>query len=393
MTRRYKVMFSAGEASGDMHAANALRSLKSQGVDVEAVAVGGPKLAAEGAEILLDCRELSVIGIFEVLIQYRRLLKKLHFVRDCLREQKPDLLVIVDYPDFNLKLAETARELSIPVLFYISPQVWAWREHRVHRIGSLVSMMAVIFPFEVAFYEKAGVPVRYVGHPLVDEVGSSLSREQAREALGVPGEAPVVALLPGSRKGEVGRVLPVMHDALTHLRKQRSDVRVLLPVAGTLDDELLDQLLGPDDSIIRIRGRAYDVMQASDAVMTASGTATLETAMMGTPMAIVYRINWLSYQIMSRMIRIPDIGLVNIVAGRRVVQEFVQKAAEPQAIANEVLRLIEDHDYAETMRRNLSLVQGKMGDGGASDKVADLIKEMLTGKVRRASEASGQASG
>ena len=393
MTRRYKVMFSAGEASGDMHAANALRSLKSQGVDVEAVAVGGPKLDAEGAEILLDCRELSVIGIFEVLIQYRRLLKKLHFVRDCLREQKPDLLVIVDYPDFNLKLAETARELSIPVLFYISPQVWAWREHRVHRIGSLVSMMAVIFPFEVAFYEKAGVPVRYVGHPLVDEVGSSLSREQAREALGVPGEAPVVALLPGSRKGEVGRVLPVMHDALTHLRKQRSDVRVLLPVAGTLDDELLDQLLGPDDSIIRIRGRAYDVMQASDAVMTASGTATLETAMMGTPMAIVYRINWLSYQIMSRMIRIPDIGLVNIVAGRRVVQEFVQKAAEPQAIANEVLRLIEDHDYAETMRRNLSLVQGKMGDGGASDKVADLIKEMLTGKVRRASEASGQASG
>ena len=393
MTRRYKVMFSAGEASGDMHAANALRSLKSQGVDVEAVAVGGPKLAAEGAEILLDCRELSVIGIFEVLIQYRRLLKKLHFVRDCLREQKPDLLVIVDYPDFNLKLAETARELNIPVLFYISPQVWAWREHRVNRIGSLVSMMAVIFPFEVAFYEKAGVPVRYVGHPLVDEVGSSLSREEAREALGVPGEAPVVALLPGSRKGEVGRVLPVMHDALTHLRKQRSDVRVLLPVAGTLDDELLDQLLGPDDSIIRIRGRAYDVMQASDAVMTASGTATLETAMMGTPMAIVYRINWLSYQIMSRMIRIPDIGLVNIVAGRRVVQEFVQKAAEPQAIANEVLRLIEDHDYAETMRRNLSLVQGKMGDGGASDKVADLIKEMLTGKVRRASEASGQASG
>ena len=376
-----------------MHAANALRSLKSQGVDVEAVAVGGPKLAAEGAEILLDCRELSVIGIFEVLIQYRRLLKKLHFVRDCLREQKPDLLVIVDYPDFNLKLAETARELNIPVLFYISPQVWAWREHRVHRIGSLVSMMAVIFPFEVAFYEKAGVPVRYVGHPLVDEVGSSLSREQAREALGVPGEAPVVALLPGSRKGEVGRVLPVMHDALTHLRKQRSDVRVLLPVAGTLDDELLDQLLGPDDSIIRIRGRAYDVMQASDAVMTASGTATLETAMMGTPMAIVYRINWLSYQIMSRMIRIPDIGLVNIVAGKRVVQEFVQKAAEPQAIANEVLRLIEDHDYAETMRRNLSLVRGKMGDGGASDKVADLIKEMLTGEARRASDASGRASG
>lgn len=381
MTRRYKVMFSAGEASGDMHAANALRSLRSQGVDVDAVAVGGPKLAAEGAEILLDCRELSVIGIFEVLIQYRRLLKKLHFVRDCLREQRPDLLVIVDYPDFNLKLAETARELGIPVLFYISPQVWAWREHRVHRIGSLVSMMAVIFPFEVAFYEKANVPVRYVGHPLVDEVGSSLSRDEARTALGVPGEAPVVALLPGSRKGEVSRVLPVMRDALKDIRALRPDVRVLLPVAGTLEDSLIDQLLGDTTDILRVRGRAYDVMQASDAVMTASGTATLETAMMGAPMAIVYRINWLSYAIMSRMIRIPDIGLVNIVAGKRIVQEFVQKKAEPAAIAGEIIKLIEDQAYATEMRKDLAVVRDKMGDGGASDKVAILIKDMLNGEA------------
>ncbi|MDO6459530.1 lipid-A-disaccharide synthase [Granulosicoccaceae sp. 1_MG-2023] len=382
MSRPYKVMFSAGEASGDMHAANALRSLKAQGIELEAVAVGGPKLAAEGAEILLDCRELSVIGIFEVLIQYRRLLKKLNFVRDCLREQKPDLLVIVDYPDFNLKLAETARELGIPVLFYVSPQVWAWREHRVHRIGSLVSMMAVIFPFEVAFYEKAGVPVRYVGHPLVDEVGSDLSREQAREALGVAGEAPVVALLPGSRRGEVGRILPVMRDALEILRRQRPDVRFLLPVAGTLEDGLVDNLLGDSsEAIIRVRGRAYDVMQAADAVLTASGTATLETAMMGTPMAIVYRVNWLSYAIMSRMIRIPDIGLVNIVAGRRIVQEFVQKQARPEAIAAELQRLLDDPGYAAQMRAELAQVQAKMGEGGASDKVAALIGEMLTGKA------------
>ncbi|MCB1757180.1 MAG: lipid-A-disaccharide synthase [Gammaproteobacteria bacterium] len=378
LNKPFRIMISAGEASGDMHGALALRELKKQGLEFTSFGMGGPKLQAEGTEIVLDCRELSVIGIFEVLIQYRKLLRKLEYLRDSLRREKPDLLIIVDYPDFNLKLAETARELNVPVLFYISPQVWAWREKRVQRIGSLVSMMAVIFPFEVRFYEDAGVPVRYVGHPLVDEVHTELSREQAREAFALNDGDTVLGILPGSRNGEVKRVLPIMLAALDELKKTRPDIKVLLPAAPTLDRSLLDGLLAAHaDSVQVLDGRAYDVMQACDAVMTASGTATLETAMMGVPMTIVYRVNPVSYAIMSRMIRIPWIGLVNIVAEKPVVKEFLQKRAKPRDIAREVKRLLEDQSYADDMRAELRIVREKMGEGGGSANVARLIRDML----------------
>jgi lipid-A-disaccharide synthase len=312
-----------------------------------------------------------------VLIQYRKLLKKLELLRASLRKNKPDLLIIIDYPDFNLKLAETAKEMGVPVLFYISPQVWAWRSHRVHRIGTLVSMMAVIFPFEVAFYEKASVPVQYVGHPLVDEVHSSLSKAQAREKFELPPTAPVLAILPGSRDGEVKRVLPIMLKVVDQLRLEYPHLKVLLPCAGTLDKQNLNALLQEHRDITVIEAQAYDVMMACDAVLSASGTATLETAMMNIPLAIVYKINPISYAIMSRMIRIDNIGLVNIVAGKRIVQEYIQHQAKPQAIAAEVSRLLSDTQYTDKMREELKAVRLKMGTGGASVKVAKLVLGLL----------------
>jgi len=374
----YRLMVSAGEASGDMHAALALNALAKHDVSFSSFGMGGPKLQALGTELVLDCRELSVIGIFEVIVQYRKLRRKLETLRDSLRREKPDLLVIVDYPDFNLKLAETANALGVPVLFYISPQVWAWRAHRVHRIGKLVSMMAVIFPFEVPFYRDAGVPVRYVGHPLVDEVGSTLSKAEARAAFSLPNTGAIVGLLPGSRTGEVKRVLPTMLAAYTRVRAQHPETHAILPCAPTLDRSVLDEILRDYDAPIDVvDGRTYDVMQACDAIMSASGTATLETAMMGVPMTIVYRVNPISYTIMSRMIKIPYIGLVNIVAEKRIIREFVQRDAQPDAIADEVLRLLTDDDYAASMRTELGRVRDKMGEGGASEHVAELIADML----------------
>lgn len=360
-----------------MHAAHALNALRARGMDVNCFGMGAGKLAAAGMELLVDCRELAVIGIVDVLINYPRFLKRLAALRVAMRERRPDLLLIVDFPDFNLKLAETASELGIPVLFYISPQVWAWRSKRVHRIGKLVTHMAVLFPFELEFYEKAHVPVTYVGHPLVDDAHSPFTQREAQQHFGLSGTAPLVALLPGSRNGELQRNLPVMLAAAERVQQKLPDCRFLLPRAPTLDADALEQLLTNSTVVITIAdGEAYHVMRAADAVLSASGTATLETAMLGTPMAIVYVINAINYALMRRMIQIDDIGLVNIVAGKRIVQEFVQHNAQPEAMADELVRLLTDDDYADEMRCELDVVRERMGEGGASGRVAALIEQL-----------------
>lgn len=378
MSKRPRIMLSAGEASGDMHAAHAIEALHAHGIDPVLYGMGGPHLANLGMELTLDCRELAVIGIVEVLIQYRKIMAKLEILRDRLRSDPPDLLILVDYPDFNLKLAETAKSLGIPVLFYVSPQVWAWRPKRVERIGNLVDMMAVLFPFEVKFYEEANIPVRFVGHPLVDEVYSNFTPSEAKQHLDVDESRPLVGLLPGSRKGEIKRVLPILLESAKHVLTSNPDVAFVIPVAPTLQaSELEEQVTASGLEIKLVSDKTYDVMQACDAIITASGTATLEVGMMQTPMAIAYRVNPITFAIMHRMITIPDIGLVNIVAGKRIVEEFIQKQADPMAIAQEITHILNDDDYRKNMIEELKQVKEKMGDGGASENVAQLIKEML----------------
>jgi lipid-A-disaccharide synthase len=372
-----KIMISAGEASGDTHAAHAIEALRAKGIEPKLLGMGGPKLEALGMELVLDARELAVVGIVEVLVQYRSILKKLNHLRDALRREKPDLLVCVDYPDFNLKLCETARECGVPVLFYVSPQVWAWRPKRVERIGKLVDVMAVLFPFEVDFYRKAGVPVRYVGNPLLDQVPQNPDRAALRTEFGV-GDKPVLGLLPGSRRGEIQRLLPVMLESVRELIARVGPIDCLLPVAGTLPRELIAEPVEASRLPIRLLdGRAHDVIAASNAVLTASGTATLEVGLVGTPMAIVYRVQPITYFIMRRMMIINDIGLVNIVAGRRVVQEFLQGDAKPKLIADELQQLLQDADYAAQIRAELAQLREKMGEGGGAENVAALMAEML----------------
>lgn len=377
---RLNLMISAGEASSDMHAAHVIDELRSRGVEFDCFGMGANKLKAAGMELTLDCRELSVIGIVDVLINYPRFMRRLATLRKTMAQRKPDLLIIVDYPDFNLKLAETAKELGIPVLFYISPQVWAWRKKRVKRIGQLVSHMAVLFPFEVDVYEEADIPVTYVGHPLVDDAKSEFNKTDARTHLNVPGNEKLVALLPGSRNAELKHNFPVMLETATVLKNKYPNIQFVVPIAPTLERTTVDELLAQlPFEVHSTDGQSYHVMRAADVVLCASGTATLETAMLGTPMAVMYIINPINYAIMKRLIQIDDIGLVNIVAGKRICQEFVQHEAQPEAMAQELEKCLNNNDYRQSMEAELNQVQQKMGSGGASQRVASLIESLALG--------------
>lgn len=376
--RPRQVFVVAGEASGDHHAARMIEEMHGLAPDLHFVGIGGEAMQRAGAEILVDSAEMAVVGLVEVLANYRFLKGVLDRMRQELRVRRPDLLILVDYPDFNLRLAETAQELGIKVLFYISPQVWAWRRKRVYRIKKLVDMMAVVFPFESAFYEEAGVPVRFVGHPLVDEVDSAVDQQGARQAFGLETGRPVLGLFPGSRRSEIKRLLPILLTTAERIRQQRPDVQFILPRASTVSEAFIAPYLAKAQiPLTVIPGRAHDVMRACDAIVCASGTVTLEIALMKVPMVVIYRISPLSYQILSRMVKLDHIALCNIVAGERVVPELIQHEATPARISEQALQLLNDSDLAAQMRQAMETVQRNLGEGGASHNVARLALEML----------------
>ena len=376
------IMVSAGEASGDSHASHALQALQESGTQFSSFGMGAGALQAAGTELIVDCRDLAVMGIVEVLLNYPKFVKRLKLLRKALTTRKPDLLLIVDFPDFNLKLAETAKAAGIPVLFYISPKVWAWRAGRVPRIGSLVSHMAVLFPFEVNIYQQAGIPVTYVGNPVVRDAVSQYTRDEACNYLGLQAGSPVIAILPGSRKSEIQRHLPAMCSTINQLTKQIPDLQVILPVAPTLEFDYISQMLGSTfveslgRSLVLTEKDSRDVLRAADVAFVASGTATLETALIGTPMIVIYIINRLNYAIVKHLIKIPDVSLVNIVAGKRIVPEYIQHAAQPELMANDLQSLLKDSNRRETMMADLAAVKHAMGDSHASKRVASLIQQM-----------------
>ena len=387
-----RVLLVAGEASGDMHAANLARELRLLDPAVEIRGMGGDAQRAAGVEIVVDNRDLAVVGLIEVLRHYPRIRRALRSLEHYLERERPDLLVLVDYVEFNLKLALTAKRLGVPVLFYVSPQVWAWREHRVKRIGQRIDMMAVIFPFEVAFYERHGIPVRYVGNPLVGHVKPTRARADCFRDFDLDPAHPVIGLLPGSRRSEVSRLLPLFAATALRLHALRPHLQFVLPVAPGLDRAWVASLLPPEPRISLAHGASYDAMQLCDVILTASGTATLETALMNVPMVLAYKVAPLSYAILSRLVKVPDIGLVNIVAGRRIVPEFVQHAATPEAIAPELLRLLEDTEYRAALQAGLNEVRDKLGDDRASRRVAALALEMLRHGAHAADSVSTPVS-
>lgn len=381
--KQWHVVVIAGEPSGDLHAADFVTAFRELASHTRFSGMGTTAMRNAGVEIVVDSARLAVMGLVEVLGRYGEIRKALATMRRHLQETKPDLLVLVDYVEFNLRLAQTAKQLGIKVLFYVSPQVWAWRPGRMDRIGRSIDAMAVLFPFEVEVYQKHGIAVRYVGNPLVDQVRVNSSPKAIRAKFGLSTSAPLVGLLPGSRLSEVRRHFPVMVKACELLRQKIPGIQFVVAVADNIDAgaELRQHLPG-GFNIRLIKGQSHELMAASDALIVASGTATLEAGLLATPMAILYKVSPFTYFILKRFILIPNIGLVNIVAGKRIVQEFVQQAATPQAISKEIERLLTDHSYAESVRQELLGIREKLGQGGASERLAAMAKELLeTGHI------------
>lgn len=372
------VMLVAGEASGDLHAAHLVEALKALDPQIHFMGMGSTRMRAVGVELLVDSANIAVVGLVEVLAHYPELKSAMHSLRSALMERRPALLILIDYPDFNLRLAATAKQAGVKVLYYISPQVWAWRAGRVKKIRRLVDMMAVVFPFEVPIYQSAHVPVRYTGHPLVDEVVSDMNTEQAREQLGLKVDTQWVGLFPGSRKSELKRLLPILVQTAEILLERFPQLQFVLPLAPGLTRNDLDS--GLDDvalPITVVENSIHEVIQSCDVIVTASGTATLQIALLEKPMAIIYRIAPLSYWIARFLINVKHVGLVNIVLNRRAVREFIQQDAQPQRIANEISRLLTDESYAAQMHQDLLEVRKKLGEGGGSQRTAKLALEVM----------------
>jgi lipid-A-disaccharide synthase len=374
------IMFSAGESSGDQHAANMFLELKQQRPDIQGLGMGGVKMSQAGIDIRYDSGSIGVIGVVEVLKHYREIRRALKLMQQLVATERPDLLVCVDYKEFNFKLARFAKQRGIKVLFYVSPQVWAWRPGRVKTYGKAIDMMAVIFPFETAYYEAEQVPVRYVGHPSVDKVHPKRSQQEDKARYGLDPTRPVIGLLPGSRANEINRLLPVMLQAATQLRVKFPDIQFVLPQADSISDALLEMYLDQshsDLSIKVVKNEPYDVIQCCDVVMTTSGTATLEIALLGVPMVITYKLAALTYYLGRLLINTPFIGLPNIVFGKAIIKELIQHEANADNLVKELSLILTDKDYADQMRANLLHVKQELGQEGGSKNMADLALEML----------------
>jgi lipid-A-disaccharide synthase len=374
----YTVLFSAGESSGDQHAAHMFQELQKLCPSLKGMGMGGNKMRQAGIDILFDSSGIGVIGLVEILKHYGEIRLALQIMKQTLMDEKPDLLICVDYKEFNLKLARFAKKLGVKVLFYVSPQVWAWRSGRVVTYGKAIDMMAVIFPFETAYYEAKNVPVRYVGHPSVDKVHPLYSKAEDLQRFGLDAKRPIVGILPGSRSNEIKRMLPVMLQAAAQLAQRHADMQFLLPQADSVDDGILHEHLQNSSLPINvIKQQAYDVIQCCDAVMTTSGTASLEIALLGVPMLIAYRLSPLTYWLGKQLVKIPFIGLPNIIAGRAVVKELIQHEASAENMALEIERLLNDQNYRADCLKGLQQVKQRLGEGGGSKNMAELALEML----------------
>jgi lipid-A-disaccharide synthase len=368
-------MIVAGEASGDMHGARLIAALKEQAPGAQICGIGGPELTRQGVEILYDASQLAVVGIVEVISHFRFIREAMRALEKRLREQPPDLLILIDYPDFNLILAKKAKRLGIPVFYYISPQVWAWRSGRVKTIKKLVDRMGVILPFEQEFYRKFGMNVDFVGHPLMDAVQPTRSREDFLHSLGIAPESTVIGILPGSRKREIAGMLPVFLAAAKRMQEQMRPKPVfVLPLAPTLSEEdlLANGLAEAGVEVRVVRENRYDLMGACSAVMAASGTVSLELAILNVPMVISYRVSPLTYFLGRRLIKVQYASLVNLVAGREVVPELLQDEAVPEKIAQATMRLIENQAERTRMLAGLAEVRERLGGPGASERSARL---------------------
>jgi len=373
-----RIMIVAGEASGDIYGADLVREAHKLDPELHFFGIGGQRMRETGVQTLVDSADMAVVGLVEVLKHFDVIAAAFLKLKGILRNDPPALLILIDYPGFNLRLAKVARRAGVKVLYYISPQIWAWRQGRLKKISRLVDHMAVILPFEAAFYERAGVPVTFVGHPMLDMVQVSMNREQAASSFGLDPSRKIVGLFPGSRNSEIERLLPVIIDTAKLLKKRFPGIQFVVPIASTLSrDDLAPQILAAGIEVTFTHDRIHDLIRACDAVVSVSGTVTLEIALIGTPMVIIYKLSPLTYMLAKRLVKIEHIGLCNIVAGETVVKELIQHEATPARISAEMEKILDNVPYANGMKQKLSAVRSQLKRGGASANVARLAISVM----------------
>ena len=374
-----KILLIAGETSGDLHGAHLIEAIRRIDPEILFFGMGGDHLKRVGMKLLYHCKSISVVGITEVLLKLRSIIKAFKILGQSLENERPDLIILIDFPDFNLRFAKLAQKKNIPVVYYISPQIWAWRPKRIRGIAKTVKKMIVLFNFELPIYKSAGVDVEWIGHPLLDLVKPKLSQDQAFQQFKLDPRKLSIALLPGSRDHEVKRLLPPLIEASKIIISKIPNLQFLIPLAPSLSKStIIPYLSNLSFPITIVEGFTYDVMNISHLLITASGTATLEGAILKKPMIIVYKVSLLSYLLGRIMIKVNHIGLVNLVAGKTVVPELIQKDVNPKKIAEEALKILEDQDLYRKISEELSNVRIRLGQSGASDRAARLITSLLS---------------
>ena len=371
-------MLLAGEASGDAHGAEVALQLQQLSPGIRLSGMGSTEMQQAGVELFFDSRDIAVVGIVEILKHWGDIKQAMKRVKHQLETTRPDLLILIDYPEFNLKMARHAKSLGIKVLFYISPQIWAWRPKRIHKIGRSIDHMAVLFEFEVDYYRRANIPVTFVGHPLVDKVKTSDQLHQLRTHIGIPETATVVGLFPGSRHSEIHKHLELLLETAQLMQQQQPDLHFVLPVASSLNLADIEQRCSPYGlNLTLTRDHLYDVIANCDAIASCSGTVTLEIALLEIPLCIIYKTSALSYQILKRLITIDQIGLANIIMQREIVRELIQHEATPQKISAELFRLLDDAPYRKRVIEDLKQVRQSLGMGQGSARLAQLALSLL----------------
>ncbi|HOG17067.1 MAG: Lipid-A-disaccharide synthase [Syntrophaceae bacterium PtaU1.Bin231] len=366
-----RILIIAGEASGDLHGSNLVRQMKAIEPGLRFYGVGGRKMREAGVELAADIADMAVVGLTEVVKKIPAILGVRRKLKLSLGRERPALAIFIDYPDFNLPMAKLAKSRGIPVFYYISPQVWAWRKGRIGQIGRTVDRMAVILPFEEELYRASGVDVSFVGHPLLDAVKTRYGRDEALRRFGLKDGVRTIALLPGSRPAEVERMLPVMMRMAAILERELPPLQFVLPVADSLPAQTVEDILGPFGTrVALVRDDIYDAVAVADLAVVTSGTATLETALLEKPMIIVYKMSMVSYAVGRMVVKVPCIGLVNIIAGKKIVPELIQGDAGAERMAAEAMDILSSPERQAAMKRELSLLRRNMGTAGASERAA-----------------------
>jgi len=375
VSREKKILIIAGEASGDLHGGNLAKALLALMPDLGISGMGGKMMRDAGVNTFQDISRLAVVGIWEVLTHLKDIKAAFNLMEETIIRERPDALVLIDYPDFNLRIAKKAKAAGVKVVYYVSPQVWAWRRGRIKHIAKVVDRMLVVFPFEEALYREAGVKCSFVGHPLLDEETETRPKDVLAQKFGLDPQKPILGILPGSRKKELHFHLPVMLEAFSRIKAKMPDVQAVIPLAPTLSpDDFRQYLAGYED--VRLINDAPGVMTVMDAAMVASGTATLQTALKGKPMVIIYKLSPVTYWLGKMLIDVPFIGMPNLIAGMEAVPELIQNDASPERISSLILKMFYDKAYYGDIVRNLALVSEKLGGPGASERAAlEVLKE------------------